>query len=373
MATNGPGEREAAIDALRGACLLGIAIVNAPWIGAGASLPLQLGLHFEGRQLLALPDLISAIGVEWLCEGKFYPQFAALFGFGAGVLMARGVGIYARRIAVLFVLGILHSIFGWWGDILLNYAVLGVLLALFWKAPPRALLAVAIASYVAATGVSFVFDHWFDPVGDQLTESLEHVAEETAIYGRGTFWAITQYRTDEMLRFFSQYNWSYRLDTVAMGFFGLFVARSGFLSDLKARRRQLGFVALGCLAVGLPGAAVPQLYIPAGDVLAMGYASFFLWLAARGSIDAVVKLLTPIGRMAITCYLGQTLAFTLFFYSYGLGLYGELSAWQCLALSVSVWTIEVLFARAWLSRFTLGPVEWLWRSITYRRVLPMQR
>jgi uncharacterized protein len=373
MAREGPGQREAAIDALRGLCLLGIAIVNAPWIGAGASLPLQLGLHFEGARPMALPDLVSAIGVEWLCEGKFYPQFAALFGFGAGVLMARGLGIYGRRIAALFAFGILHSIFGWWGDILLNYAVLGVLLAFFFRAPPRVLLAVALLAYVSATGISLVFDHWFDPVGAQLEEAVGHVAEETAVYAHGSFWEITQYRFDEMLRFFAQYNWSYRLDTVAMGFFGLFVSRSGFLSDLKARRRQLGFVALGCLLVGLPGAAVPQLYIPAGDVLAMGYASFFLWLAARGSVDGVVKVLTPIGRMAITCYLGQTLAFTLFFYSYGLGFYGALSAWQCLALSVSVWTIEVIFAHAWLSRFALGPVEWLWRSITYGRALPMRR
>ena len=373
MATSGPGERESAIDALRGLCLLGIAIVNAPWIGAGASLPLQLGLHFEGQTQLPLPDLVVAIGVEWLCEGKFYPQFGALFGFGAAVLMARGGGIYARRIAVLFVLGILHSIFGWWGDILLNYAVLGVLLALFWKAPPRVLLGVSIAAYLGATVVSLVFDHWFDPVGDQLAEGLTHAAHDTALYGHGTFADITAARTAEMFAFFSQYNWSYRLDTVAMGFFGLFVRRTGFLSDLRAKRRTLGFIALGCLLVGLPCAAVPQLYIPAGDVLAIGYSSSFLWLAARGSVDGVVEALAPIGRMAITCYLGQTLAFTLFFYSYGLGMYGQISAWQCFALALSVWAIEVAFSYVWLSRFALGPVEWLWRSITYLRLLPMRR
>ncbi len=373
MTRSGPGEREPAIDALRGLCLLGIAVVNAPWIGAGASLPLQLGLHFEGERLLALPDLVAAIGVEWLAEGKFYPQFAALFGFGAGVLLSRGLAPYARRIAVLFVFGILHSIFGWWGDILLNYAILGVLLALFHKAPPRALLAIAIAAYVGATVVSLVFDHWFDPVGGQLTEGLAHVAEETAIYGRGTFWEITRLRTSEMMAFFSQYNWSYRLDTVAMGFFGLFVGRTGFVSDLKARRRTLGFIALGGLLVGLPAAALPQMYIPAGDLVAVAYACLFLWLAARGSLDGVVKLLAPIGRMALTCYLGQTLAFTLVFYAYGLGLYGQLSAWQCTLFGVSLWSAEVLLSRLWLSRFALGPVEWLWRSVTYLRVLPMRR
>ncbi len=286
--------------------------------------------------------------------------------------MSRGAGVYARRIAALFVFGVLHSVFGWWGDILLNYAVLGALLATFWKAPPRVLLGVAIVAYVAATGVSLAFDHWFDPVGPQLREGLEHVAEETQLYGHGTFAQITEARIDEMFAFFAQYNWSYRLDTVAMGFFGLAVSRAGLLADLKARRRALGITAIVCLALGLPGAAVPQLYIPAGDVLAMGYASLFLWLAARGSIDGVVRALTPIGRMAITCYLGQTLAFTLFFYAYGLGMYGQLSAWQCVAFSVSVWTVEAILSALWLSRFSLGPVEWLWRSITYLRVLPLR-
>ena len=154
--TSSPGQREDAIDALRGLCLLGIAVVNVPWIGFSRALPLQLGLHFEGRELLALPDLIAAGAVEWLAEGKFYPQFAALFGFGASVLMARGGAIYARRIAVLFVLGILHSLFGWWGDILLNYAMLGVVLALFARLPPRGVL-VAAVSYALFETVGVVY------------------------------------------------------------------------------------------------------------------------------------------------------------------------------------------------------------------------
>lgn len=373
MATTGPGEREAAIDALRGLCLLGIALVNVPWIGLSETFPMQLGLHFEGVRALGTADLLAAGGVEWLCEGKFYPQFATLFGFGAGVLMARGMSLYARRIAVLFVFGVLHSVFGWWGDILLNYAVLGVLLAVVSKAPPRALFGLALVTYVAATAISLRFDDWMAPSAETLQEELARGIETTAIYQGGSFWTISLHRYDEMLEFFSQYNWSYRLDTVAMGVFGLAVSRSGFLADLKARRQQLGFIALGCLIVGLPAAIVPQLYIPGGDVLAIGYSSLFLWLAARGSIGSVVKALTPIGRMAITCYLGQTLAFTLFFYSYGLGMYGQISPWQCVLLSVSVWTFEVLFAWAWLSKLALGPVEWLWRSITYLRVLPMRR
>jgi uncharacterized protein len=373
MTSAGPGEREEAIDALRGLCLLGIAIVNVPWIGFAHVLPLQLGLHFEGRQAMAMPDLIAAIAVEWLAEGKFYPQFSALFGFGAGVLMARGMAIYARRIAVLFVFGVLHSIFGWWGDILLNYALMGALLALLSRASARTTLIVAIACYVGATAISLLFDGWFEPAGDALRTGLERGVQSTATYRDGTFATITMHRIEELYAFFAQWEWSYRANTVAMGAFGLFVHKSGFLRELREKRATLGRIAAACLVVGLPCAVIPQGYIPAGDVVAIGYACLFLWLASRGAIDGAIRVLVPLGRCAISGYLGQTVAFTLFFYGYGLAMYGRLSAWQGVVLALVVWIIEVMLARAWMARFALGPVEWLWRSITYLRVLPMRR
>jgi uncharacterized protein len=370
----GPGDRQEAIDALRGLCLVGIAIVNVPWIGFSENLLLQLGQWWGGHPM-PVPDLVAAIGIEWLFEGKFYPQFSGLFGFGAGVLMARGMGIYARRIAVLFAFGVLHSIFGWWGDILLNYALLGVVLAFSWKAPARVTLGVAIACYLAATAISVVVDFggWLDPTSVDLSDEVARAAEETAIYRDGTFASITAHRIEELWAFFAPWEWSYRANTVAMGAFGLFVQKSGWLADVRAKRAQLGRIAAITLGIGLPLAVVPFGYIPVGDLVAVGYASLFLWLAARGSIDGVVRTLVPLGRCAISGYLGQTLAFTLFFYAYGLAMYGRIGPALGVVLSVSVWALEVVLARWWLTQFELGPVEWLWRSITYLRLLPMRR
>lgn len=372
--TGGPGERESAIDALRGWSLVGIAIVNVPWIGFAENLLLQLGAWWEGRAM-APADLGTAIGIEWLFEGKFYPQFSALFGFGAGVLMARGMGIYLRRLAVLFVFGILHSLFGWWGDILLNYALMGALLAILWKAPPRVVLGVAIAAYVGATVTSALvdFDGWLNPTGNEMAEALDRVHDDIAVYRDGSFLTITERRLEELYAFFAPWEWSYRANTVAMGAFGLWVQRAGVLRDLPSQRARLGKVAAIALGVGIPLAVLPFGYIPIGDVCAVGYASFFLWLAARGSIPRAVEWLAPLGRCAISGYLGQTAAFTLFFYGYGLAMYGRLSPWQGLLLSVTVWASEVVLARWWMSRFAIGPVEWLWRSITYLRWLPLRR
>jgi uncharacterized protein len=193
------------------------------------------------------------------------------------------------------------------------------------------------------------------------------------VYRDGGFVAITERRIEELWAFFAQWEWSYRANTVAMGLFGLWVGKAKLLEDLAARRTMLGRVAVGCLVIGLPCALIPQGYIPAGDVLAVGYASLFLWLAARGTTTRLVHLLSPLGRMAVSAYLGQTLAFTLFFYGYGLAMYGRVSAWQGVVVSVVVWLVELGLAHAWLSRFALGPVEWVWRSLTYARVLPLAR
>ncbi len=372
-------DRDRSIDALRGLCLLGIAIVNVPWIGLAPVLP-DLLWDETRRAALSVVDLVAALFVEGLCEGKFYPQFAALFGFGAAILLARGRAIYARRIAVLFAFGVLHSLFGWWGDILLNYALLGALLLVIERLPLRAILGFAVLSLVVTTAVSLRFDTWFAPEPRGAEAAREHaayLASQIAIYRDGDFVSISRHRWDEMLSFFSQYNWSYRLNTVAMGSFGLWLGKSGALGKLTASPHH-GRIALALLGTGvLANAALmlhPGFYIAAGNVLAMGYAAGFLWLAKNTAwSSAVLDALAPVGRTAISAYLGQTVAFTLFFYGYGLAMYGAIGPAAGMGLALVVWTVEVLLARLWLARFALGPVEWLWRSLTYLRVLPVRR
>lgn len=371
-------DRDPSIDALRGLCLLGIAIVNVPWIGLNPSLP---DLVWDDARRAALPiwDLLAALFVEGLCEGKFYPQFAALFGLGAGILIARGRAAYTRRLVTLLVFGVLHSIFGWWGDILLNYALLGFVLLAIERLPSRGILAFSVVALVATTAVAIRFDTWFSPDFDEAAAAREHaeyLASELRVYRDGGFLSISAHRWDEMLRFFSQYNWSYRLNTVAMGSFGLWLDKSGSLRRLLASP-QHGRVAVGLLVTGILANASLALYaghyIPAGNLLAMGYAAGFLWLAKQPRFQPVRDALVPIGRTAISAYLGQTLCFTLFFYGYGLGMYGQLGPAAALLVATTVWSGEVLAARLWLSRFAIGPVEWLWRSITYLRAIPLSR
>jgi uncharacterized protein len=378
--TEGPSleRRDRTIDALRGLCLLGIALVNVPWIGLAPTLP---ELLWDDSRRAALPwhDLLAALFVEGLCEGKFYPQFGALFGLGSAILIARGTPAYLRRIAVLAVFGVLHSLFGWWGDILLDYALLGLVLLAVDRLPPRMILAVSALMLGVTTAVSLRFDTWFAPETPDAEAAAEHaayLARQIAIYRDGDFVSISAHRLEEMLAFFGQHNWSYRLNTAVMGTFGLWLEKSGALRRLAASpyhgRIALALVVIGVLA-NASLALQPGLYIAAGNVLAMGYGAAFLWLTKKPWMERTVHALVPIGRMAITCYLGQTLAFTLFFYGYGLARYGTIGPAVAVLLAAGVWSVEVVFAYAWLAHFRIGPVEWLWRSLTYLRVLPLTR
>jgi uncharacterized protein len=371
-------DRDPSIDALRGLCLLGIAIVNVPWIGLNPSLP---DLVWDDARRAALPvwDLLAALFVEGLCEGKFYPQFAALFGLGAGILISRSRAAYTRRLLALLAFGVLHSVFGWWGDILLNYALLGFVLLVVERLPSRGILLFSALAMVVTTVVAIRFDTWFSPDFDDTAAAREHaeyLASELRVYRDGSFVTISAHRWNEMLSFFSQYNWSYRLNTVAMGSLGLWLDKSGNLRRLQSSPHH-GRVAALLIVTGILANASLALYaghyIPAGTLLAMGYAAGFLWLAKQPRLKPVRDALVPIGRMAISAYLGQTVCFTLFFYGYGLAMYGRLGPAAALAVALTVWSGEVIGARLWLSRLAIGPVEWLWRSITYLRALPLSR
>jgi uncharacterized protein len=365
------GEREPAIDALRGLCLLGIAIVNVPWLGAPIPLS-ELLLDESLRSATPAADLACAALVEWLAEGKFYPQFSALFGFGAGVLLARGGALYARRIAVLFGFGLLHALFGWWGDILLDYALVGVLLGLVALLAPRGILAVAATSFAASCVLSYLFDGWLSGGGEDDPAHAAELAEMVRIYGSGSFAEITARRLDELLGFFAPYNRSYRANTLTMACLGLWMHRAGLLANLRDKRAALGRIAAALTVSGLLLALVPFLYIPAGDVLGLGWGALFLWLATAPAGSRLL-VLAPLGRVAISAYLGQTLVFTLVFYGYGLGLYGQLGPLAGTALAAATWLVELALARAWMRHFALGPVEWLWRSLTHLRPMPMRR
>lgn len=382
VASTAPSSRHVAIDALRGWALVGIAIVNVPWIGYRESLHSMLTNEATRASLPPL-DVAAALFVEGLCEGRFYPIFSALFGFGTGVLLDRGLAPYARRIAVLFVFGALHATFGWYGDVLLNYAFAGVVLAMFAKLGARPLFALAAVFFAITQALSLAYDDWFGPLTpERVAEHAAYVESELRAYRDGDFVSISRHRFGEMLSYFASYNTSYRANVLAMATLGLalerWLSRDGSpFERLPALRPRIGRWALGLGAAGIALSALlavaPSLYIVAGDVLAGGYALGFLWLVLGPRAARWATPLAAVGRTALTCYLVQTLCFTTVFYGYGLALYGALGPAEGLGLAVAVYAGEAFLATLWLRRFEHGPLEWLWRAATYLRAPPFRR
>ncbi len=110
-----------------------------------------------------------------------------------------------------------------------------------------------------------------------------------------------------------------------------------------------------------------------GPAMTFVYIYFIMLLYKKGAFQHIARHVSKAGRMAFTNYLTQSIICTTIFYSYGLGLYGKVNIWQGLLLAVAIYIVQVIWSHYWLQYYRFGPLEWLWRSMTYRKLQPMKR
>lgn len=393
-----PPEREPILDALRGFAILGILLVNIEMMRG----PDWLGLISGGAVAASGAwDTIVRFAIGWLATGKFLSSLAILFGVGAALIAARSMAaaqsprpLLARRYAWLMVFGIAHMpIFP--GDILFLYAVTGFALLPFVRLRVRTILWWSAASYVAyiALGLGYlraVFQDAGEPAADSVdTFQQDPRAEAAAAFTAGSFGDILAVHAGQALLLqtlqLTALPW-----ILAMFLFGFTVARAGILNDLNAHRALLRRGAWFGLLVGLPAnfalgfggplsgwgpstepawitnwAAFGQLI--GEPVLAVGYlCALSLFCMRRGAIGP----LAAVGRMALTAYLLQSALGLAVFGA--LRLYGHLSTASALLVVAGIWAVLLVICPLWLRWFQLGPVEWLWRSLTYGRAQAMR-
>lgn len=397
-------ERIHALDALRGIALLGILVVNM-----GSFKGLSTLEPLPRVESLAQPLDAAAYGlILGLFFSKFYPVFAFLFGLGFGLQMERlqarvanPTGLMLRRLLTLLVIGVLHGLFIWTGDVLFGYAIAGMILLLFRNARPSVILGWVIGLWslqaflcLGCGGLTI----WWASVGNtgesgQANFFAEYIEQGRRAYAQGSYWEAQQFRFIEWLLMFA--NAIFLAPNVLVMFLlGLYSSKIGVFERLEAHRRLMGWCAAAGLILGLASNAWIAtelvnairaenellqygwltLSIVAGPVLALGYIGAFglMW----ASIPALQHLLTPVaaaGRMALSNYLMQSVVCTLLFYGYGFGWHGKVSIAQGLALSVLIWAVQVGLSVLWLSRFQYGPVEWLWRTLTYGQRIALRR
>jgi uncharacterized protein len=378
---SGSSERTPSLDALRGLALLGVLVVNLVtafrvplW---EMFLPSSMGTS-EADHVVAR---IITIGLEF----KAFILFSFLFGVGLTVQSERTrarhasfAPIAARRLAMLLAMGLAHMFLVWNGDILTLYAVVGTIgaLVLGLRLSARALVPIAIALFVVQF-LPLPFPTPF-PSYDAMRS---HIEGARMIYRFGTFSAILAFRIHEVRPISSLLLWSMPR-TLGLFLLGSAAWRAGIF---RGERRRLVRV-IAAIGIVIGGAAT---WIAAtrtdlrswGEViggsgaifLALGYGAAFITAFERPRIARVLSALAPLGRMALTSYLTQSIVLGFLFYGYGFGLFGRLGEARAAAIGLVIYVAQAVLAAMWLRRFRFGPVEWLWRSVTYAARQPLRK
>ncbi|MFF3838549.1 DUF418 domain-containing protein [Streptomyces sp. NPDC001930] len=389
--------RLAHVDALRGFALFGILVVNIGYLASA--------YHGTG---LADPGFDSPLdsAVRWFgtvfFEAKFFLLFSFLFGYSFTLQLAsaerggvRFAPRFLRRLAGLFVLGVLHAVLLFPGDILTTYAVLGLILLAARRVRPRAavrtaviLLAVTAALYLLlAAGVYLAGDAGADPGADPSVAAEAERAMRELRAGPG---AVIGEHLGQLSEFVLVLLFFQAPVALAAFFLGFAAGRARALGDVARHRGTLVRLQWAGFTAGLLGAVVYahanlvasdgayQALAVAVDVLtapllAAAYAATVLRLTQGRFGKRTVAVLGPVGSMTLTCYLTQSLVCALLFTGYGAGLVGRVPPPGVLAIAVALFAAQVVASRWWLRRHRYGPVEWLLRAWTTLTWPPLRR
>lgn len=392
-------ERVETIDILRGLALFGILAAN---IRGFAGPPIT---YFRpGMFWTAMHDHIAQAFIDTFVQGKFITIFAFLFGVGFAVQFDRASArtgkfgwTFARRQFVLILFGLIHGLLIWFGDILLAYALSGFCLLLFRKRKDKtvAIWAVIFLSLLPLLGTAFFVATRFGakPPKPPKTDPAA-VAKAADVYANGSWLDVQQYRQKDAVRF----NWGFIpiLFFQVQGLFllGVLAWRKRFLqppAEALPRYRKwmwwglgigvAGNVTMTIAARSLGANAMPTTWLAytlvplrmiAVPALSLGYICAVILLCHDPAWRARLQRFGAVGRTALTNYLLQSVIGTLIFYSYGLGLFGVGPA-LLLPLTVLIFAAQLYASAWWVSRYRFGPVEWLWRRLTYKGPLPMRR
>lgn len=384
-----PEERHHLIDALRGFALACVLLANLGYLSLYT-------LTTESARA-AMPtagfDAVVFTLMEWLVNAKAITLFSLLFGLGFAMQLeraqARGadLGRFVHRLFWLMVMGVLHSYFLWWGDILMVYALVGLALVLFRRAPDGVLL---WGGLFIALILPTLLAPWLGGALPGLPSRDEINAEALQAF-RGGDWGRVFTMNVEMV------NWT----RLSGGILICFVLGRFLLGYWAGRRRLFqqpqAHVALfkklfwGGLLIAAAGTAFQAAKTHLGwgaeitprwvngflfrlDSLALGvaYAAGFTLLFLRPGGARMLRVLAPVGRMALTHYLCQSVLGIALFYGIGLGLGPSTGTIGWLLAWAGIFGAQVLFSHWWLARFRYGPFEWVWRSLTYGAMQPMR-
>lgn len=373
-------ERNVTLDFVRGVAILGILLLNISAFG----LPKAAYLNPAWSGSAFLSDAWTWALLDLLAQVKFLTLFALLFGAGLQLLLPRGKRWIQSRLTLLALLGFIHGLFFWDGDILLAYALVGLV---SWRMVREAhhvksLFNTGVVLYLTGIAVLVLLGLISG------TAANRSWAPDAANLQYEQYWKLhggmeavsnrADMLSDNLLALGAQYGWQ----LAGMMLMGAALMRSGWLKgqfSLRHYRCTGALLVAAGMAVNLP-AIFAQWYLAwdyrwcafllqaprelSAPLQAIGYAALAWGYWPQLCRFRLVGAIACVGRMALTNYLLQTLICTTLFYH--LGLFMRFDRLQLLAFVPPIWAVNLLVSSLWLRRFRQGPVEWLWRQLTLR-------
>lgn len=398
-------ERIRSLDVLRGFALLGILIVNIQ----SFSMP-----DSAYQNPLSYGDFTGVNFAVWcatyvLFDSKMMALFSMLFGAGIVLMSERAVeksgkvvALHYRRMIWLFVFGMIHAYLFWYGDILVAYALCGMVVFWLRNLAPKWLIPIAILMLMVSSGFFLTTGLIVEmvPQEESVIELREEMnvdwapspekMEETIATYRGSWWGLFKKRAVMTAGFqtfvFCIFTFwragGLMLIGMAMFKWGVFQARRSnrfyFIGAVVGLVIGYGLVVVGAqMSLQVDFEVIQSLFLYSqfnywGSLfVCLGYASLVMLLCKSDLLGWLKRSWQAVGQMALTNYLMQTIICTLLFYGHGLGWFGYLDRWEQLLVVVAIWSAQMLISPLWLSKFRYGPFEWLWRSLAYWKRQPM--
>ncbi len=389
-------DRITIVDSLRGFALFGILLSHLILSFDGGALP-----HFNKVSNFPYFDVFITIFNNLFIKGKFFTIFSFLFGVSFSIQIFKKGNFktnllrYAWRLIILGVLGFLHGLF-WRGDILLIYAILGFIIMLVINLPDKWLVILSFVLILNIPGRIINFDsNIFKP---QITsvlpkESLEdeqHLKYFYSILKTGSFKDLVisnLYEIKPKLLFQST---GRMYITLGFMMLGLYVGRKKIFNNLNAHEILIKKIFLISLIAGVltlifvisskESFKSPLLNFIREFIRDLNHFSFSI-LYITGTVLLYIKNkftdlftnLAMVGRMALTNYILQSIIGGFIFFGYGFGLIGDLPAFIAFLLIFPIFVIQIYLSEFWLTRFKYGPLEWVWRSLTYLKFQDMRK
>lgn len=392
-----PKPRISSIDALRGFSLIGIVLLHCME-------------HFD---LTSYPEYASALMqkidmgvydvIRFFVQGKSYAIFSMLFGLSFFIQMDnqadKGVDFRLRflwRMALLLVLGYVNGLM-YMGEFFVVYAILGCVMVLLWRVSTKVLLVIALLLFLQIPEWVSLGKVLVGGAPNERSEMAKYMSslyvECADVFTNGTFWDMIKFNLwkGQLAKCLWVVAVARYLQLIGLFIIGLLIGRAGIHrseeSLVKWSRRALPW-ALGVFAVfygaslllpafGLEGFALRQSRMLLRNYANLGQMIFYvagltlLYYKSKGWRSVLDKL-APVGRMSVTNYMMQSVFGVFIFYGFGLNLASATFS-ECAVAGVVICAVQILFSNWWMKHHYYGPVEWLWRTATWMKRVPLKR